>query len=372
VLPALLSVVFVDTLGYAIVVPIIPFALLGHGVSPAAVGAVFAIFSLSQFLTAPLLGRLSDRIGRRPVLALSQAGSALGFAILAASSSYIAVLLSRLIDGASAGNLAVCYAAVIDSEDEVDRKRGIPALAAATGAGILVGLGICTFLARYGLGAAAGAALLFSLLSLSLTALLVPETGRVRHTDLSVRRALQSRPLRRGSAFVVLCAALQAGFFLTLPAYLAGRLGLHAQGTTALIASLVALAAAFQFWLLPHLLERLHSRASARALIIASLAGAAVLALGFGPVPELVAAGILAIAAASLSPVSALLLAEGRPGAPMGLVMGLNASSATAGQIVGPIAGYAALGLTGPRGLGLSCLALGLCAAASAGMLERG
>src|SRR5436305_10924343 len=101
-----MAVIFVDTLGYATVVPIIPFALRGHGVAPAGVGAVFAAFSLCQLATAPFLGRLSDKIGRRPVLALSQAGSAVGWAMLALSSAYPVVLLSRVVDGCSAGNVA--------------------------------------------------------------------------------------------------------------------------------------------------------------------------------------------------------------------------------------------------------------------------
>src|SRR5215469_17939923 len=105
VLPPILMVLFVDTLGYATVVPLIPFALRGQHAPLVAVGTVFAAFSLCQLATAPLLGRLSDRVGRRPVLALSLAGSAVGFALLAFSSAYPIVLLSRVIDGCSAGDI---------------------------------------------------------------------------------------------------------------------------------------------------------------------------------------------------------------------------------------------------------------------------
>src|SRR5581483_3417193 len=88
-------------------------------------------------------------------------------------------------------------------------------------------------------------------------------------------------------------------------------------------------------------------------------------AVGGAPMVVLAAAAILAIAACALPPVGTLLLAEARPETPMGLVMGLNASAATAGQIFGPIAGYAAFGLAGPAGLGAGCLALGLAIAAA-------
>lgn len=363
-LPPILAVVFVDTLGYATVIPLIPFALRGHHVPLAGVGAVFAAYSLCQFVTAPILGRLSDTIGRRPVLALSQSGSVVGFALLALTSAYPVVLASRVIDGCSAGNIAVCYAAVIDSDREEDRRRGIPALGAAAGGGILVGLGLSALLAGGGLTAAAVAAMLLSLASLTLTAVAVPETRPSGRARLSVSAALGLPELRRGGVFVGLCAALQAAFFLTLPAYLATALGLPARGTTAVIAALVAVAAAFQLLALPRLLNRLGSGVTARLLVAVAVVGAALVAAPLsGYPPVLAAAAVLATAAGALGPVSALLLAKARPEGPMGLVMGLNASSATAGQIVGPLTGYAAFGVGGSGGLGLSCIALGMCAA---------
>jgi DHA1 family tetracycline resistance protein-like MFS transporter len=372
ILPPILAVIFIDTLGYATVVPIIPFALRGHGVAPIAIGAVFAAFSLCQFVTAPFLGRLSDRVGRRPVLALSQAGSVVGFALLALSSAYPIVLISRVIDGCSAGNIAVCYAAVIDSDSEEVRRRGIPALGAAGGAGILVGLGLSALLAGYGLTAEAIAAMLLSLGSLALTGLIVPETRRSDRADLRVSAAWRLPELRRGAVFIALCASLQAAFFLTLPAYLAAVLGLHAQQTTILIAGLVAVAAAFQLVVLPRLLGRLGPRVAAQLLVAVAICGALmVAAVGSSPA-AVVAAAILATGAAALAPVSALLLAESRPDAPMGLVMGLNASSATAGQIFGPLAGYAAFELGGTRELGLSCIAIGVCTALGVRGVQHG
>ena len=150
ILVPILTIVFVDTLGYAAVVPLIPFALRDEHAPLVAVGAVFAAFSLCQLITAPLLGRLSDRVGRRPVLALSLAGSVVGFALLAISSAFPVVLLSRVIDGSSAGNVAMCYAAVLDSGTEDTRRRWIPALGAASGAGIVAGLGLSALLAGFG------------------------------------------------------------------------------------------------------------------------------------------------------------------------------------------------------------------------------
>ncbi|HEX7197969.1 MAG TPA: MFS transporter, partial [Dongiaceae bacterium] len=328
-MPPVLAVIFVDTLGYATVVPLIPFALRGHGAAPVAVGAVFAAFSLCQIATAPFLGRLSDRIGRRPVLALSQVGSVAGFALLAISSAYPVVLVSRIIDGCSAGNIAVCYAMVLDSDREEDRRRGIPALGAASGGGILVGLGLSALLAASGLTVAAIAAALLSSLSLLLTAVVVPETRHGDRANLGVFAALRLPELRRGGVFVALCACLQAAFFLTLPAYLSTALGLRVQGTTVLIAALVGGAAVFQLIALPRLLGRFGQVAIAWLLVGVAVSAAALVAAAGGGPAVVVGAATLAMAAAALGPVSALLLAGCRADAPVGLVMGLNASSAT-------------------------------------------
>src|SRR5215472_7396114 len=169
ILAPILTVVFVDTLGYAAVVPLIPFAL--------------------RDAHAPLLGRLSDRVGRRPVLVLSLAGSVVGFALLAISSAFPVVLLSRVIDGSSAGNVAMCYAAVLDSGTEDTRRRWIPALGAAAGAGIVAGLGLSALLAGFGFRAVALAAMFLSLLCLALTLIAVPETRRGSILNLKVSAA---------------------------------------------------------------------------------------------------------------------------------------------------------------------------------------
>jgi DHA1 family tetracycline resistance protein-like MFS transporter len=363
-------IVFVDTLGYAAVVPLIPLVLSEQGAPLIAVGTVFAAFSLCQLATAPLLGRLSDRIGRRPVLALSLAGSVAGFALLALSSAFPIVLLSRIIDGCSAGNVAMCYAAVLDSDSEDKRRRGIPALGAAAGAGIVAGLGLSAFLAGFGFRAVALVAMLLSLLCLALTLVAVPETRHGASPSMKVSAALRIWELRRAVVFVALCAALQAAFLLTLPVYFANALGLNAQATTAFIALIVLVAAAFQVVALPRLLSRVGVTATAGSVLAVALCAAALVGIIAGGAAAMVvlSAAILTIAVAALAPISTLLLAESRPDAPSGVAMGLNTSFATLGQIVGPLIGYAAFASGGSQALGLSCVALALCCAMTLGM----
>jgi MFS family permease len=369
ILLPILTVVFVDTLGYAAIIPLIPFALRGQGAPLVAVGVVFATYSLCQLVTAPLLGRLSDRVGRRPVLAVSLAGSVVGFALLALSAAFPVVLLSRVIDGCSAGNIAMCYAAVLDNDLESNRRRWIPALGAATGGGIVAGLGLSTFLAGFGFRAVALAAMLLSLLALAITVVAVPETRRGSTSNLKVSAVLRLRKVRRATVFVALCAALQAAFLLSLPIYFATVLGLHVQTATALIAFLVVLAAAFQLVALPRLLGLLKATVTAGVLLAATVGSAAFVGMIVsGAVAVVLSAAILVTAVGALAPVATLVLAESSTEVPVGLTMGLNTSSSTVGQIIGPITGYAAFAVGGPRALAVCCIVFALCAAGTVGI----
>ena len=344
ILPPILMVIFVDTLGYAAIVPLIPFALRGQHAPFVAVGTVFAAFSLCQLVTAPLLGRFSDRVGRRPVLAFSLAGSVVSFALLALSSAFPIVLLSRVIDGSSAGNVAMCYAAVMDSDSEDKRRQGITALGAAAGGGFVAGLGLSAFLAGFGFRAVALAAMLLSLLSLALTVVAVPETRRGAILNLKISAALRLREVRRAVRIRRSVRRPASGFPAHPPVYFASALGLQAQATTALIAFLIVVAAAFQLVALPRLLGLLGVTATARLLLVVALCTAAFIGtIAGGAAAVVLSAAVLTTAAASLAPIGTLLLAESYPGVPVGLTMGLNTSAATVGQIVGPITGYAPL-----------------------------
>jgi MFS family permease len=212
--------------------------------------------------------------------------------------------------------------------------------------------------------------MLLSLLSLALTLIAVPETRHGTSPGLKISAALRIWKVRRAVVFVALCAALQAAFLLTLPVYFANALGLRVQATTALIAFIVVVAAAFQVVALPRLLDRVGMTATAGLVLAVTLCAAAFVGMIASGAAAMVvlSAAVLTIAATALAPISTLLLAESFLDAPSGVAMGLNTSFATAGQIVGPLIGYAAFASGGSQALGLSCVALALCCAVTLGM----
>jgi DHA1 family tetracycline resistance protein-like MFS transporter len=132
-------VVLVDLMGFTIVMPLLPRFADEYGFSKLRIGLLLAAFPLCQLVAGPILGRLSDRIGRRPVLVFSQAGTALSFLILAFSRHYWVMLLARMLDGASGGNYLVAQAYIADCTKPEDRARGFGLFGAAFGLGFVLG-----------------------------------------------------------------------------------------------------------------------------------------------------------------------------------------------------------------------------------------
>ncbi len=133
------STVALDLIGFGIVVPILGVYAERFGASGYAVGWLFATFSLAQLVFAPLLGRLSDRIGRKPVIVISLIGTAIGSFVTGAAGALWVLFLGRFIDGASGASLSVAQAAVADIAEPQQRPRLVGTLGAAFGVGFVLG-----------------------------------------------------------------------------------------------------------------------------------------------------------------------------------------------------------------------------------------
>ena len=133
------TTVALDLIGFGIVVPILPRYAERFGASGLTVGLLFASFSLAQFVMAPLLGRLSDRNGRKPVIVISLLGTAIGSFVTGAAGALWVLFLGRVVDGSSGASLAVAQAAVSDMAPPPDRPRLMGMLGAAFGIGFVIG-----------------------------------------------------------------------------------------------------------------------------------------------------------------------------------------------------------------------------------------
>ncbi len=175
----ILVIVLVDLMGLSIIIPLLPLYAARFGAEPIVVGILQAAYPLMQFLGAPILGRLSDRFGRKPILVASQFGTLIGFIMLGLADNMFLLFVSRIIDGLSGANISTAQAAIADSTHEKTRTQGLGLIGAAFGVGFVLGP-ILAFIVLAATGqnyqAVAWTASLFSLISILLTVFWFKET----------------------------------------------------------------------------------------------------------------------------------------------------------------------------------------------------
>lgn len=178
VLP-IIVIVLVDLIGLSIIIPLLPLFAARFGATPFTIGVLQAAYPLMQFLGAPVLGRLSDRFGRKPILIVSQIGTLAGFILLGFSNTLWLLFISRIIDGLSGANLSTAQSAIADSTTEKTRTQGLGLIGAAFGVGFILGP-IIAFVVLSASGgdyrAVALTAAFFSLTSILLTTFWFHET----------------------------------------------------------------------------------------------------------------------------------------------------------------------------------------------------
>jgi DHA1 family tetracycline resistance protein-like MFS transporter len=243
--------IFVNLVGFGIIIPLLPFYAERFGASPFAIGLLFAIFSMAQLVSAPVLGDLSDRYGRRPVLLASLIGTVVSFVLLALAQSLTMLFVARLIDGLSGGNISTARAYVADVTEPRDRSRAYGIIGMAFGTGFILGPAISGLLSRVSytapIWAAAGitvVATVFAWVWLPETVHRVPAGTGAPFRNLA---ALVSRPgLRRILAidFGYWCAF--AVFQTTFALFVARRFGFDAWQTGYFFAAFAVLGAVVQ------------------------------------------------------------------------------------------------------------------------------
>jgi DHA1 family tetracycline resistance protein-like MFS transporter len=139
VVPALLLTIFIDTVGFGIVLPLLPYFAEQFGATPLMVTLLATVYSFAQFIFAPIWGRLSDRWGRRPIILLTLGGLVIGYASLTLANSLLLLFLARAFTGAMAANMGVVSAYITDITSVADRARGMGRVGAAHGLGFIVG-----------------------------------------------------------------------------------------------------------------------------------------------------------------------------------------------------------------------------------------
>jgi DHA1 family tetracycline resistance protein-like MFS transporter len=182
----ILGITFIDIVGFSMLIPMLPYFVTHFNVSPFVVGQLMSIFCLCQFVSAPLWGSISDRIGRKAVLIISQIGATIGWAALGLAPNIAAALMlapitvvfaARIVEGISGGNISITQAYVADLVVPKERARAFGLISAMFAAGMVFGpVGGGILYSRYGFAVPFLVAAGFQLVTLALTIFMLPES----------------------------------------------------------------------------------------------------------------------------------------------------------------------------------------------------
>jgi len=339
--------VFIDLVGFGIVIPVLPLYAERFGASPLTIGCLLGVYSLMQCIFAPVLGRLSDRIGRRPVLLVSIIGTSLGFLLMGFAQTLWLLFLARIIDGITGGNISTAQAYIADVTPPEQRSRGMGLIGAAFGLGFIFGPAIGGLMSRISLAAPFVFAAALAAANAVAISVLLPESLPVERRRQAVRRAPFLEVFRTGKGRS-LALVMAAYFFSTVafslltatyPLFTEWRFGFDATHNGYIFAAQGILGALVQGVLLGWLVKRSSDKSLA-------VAGAVMLAVSLFALPLTSTTAALLAATAGIAVGHGLMAAplnglasRGVDAASQGRVLGLMQSAASVARIVGPVLG---------------------------------
>ena len=173
---SIILIVFIDLLGFSLIIPLLPYYAQTFNANATTIGLLLASYAAAQLIGAPLLGRASDKYGRRPILLISVLGTFLGFLLFGFANSLAMLFASRILQGITGGNLSVAQAYITDVTDAKSRNRGLGLIGAAFGMGFIIGPALGGILSGINLHIPAFVAASLSFINLLLIALWLPES----------------------------------------------------------------------------------------------------------------------------------------------------------------------------------------------------
>lgn len=357
-------IVLIDMLGFALIVPLLAYYADTFGATAFQTGLLVAAYAAMQMISAPILGRVSDRFGRRPVFLISILGTFIGFVILGFANSLWMLFASRILSGLTAGNISVAQAYIADVTDEKNRARGMGMIGAAFGIGFILGPALGGTLSVYGFAVPAFVSAGLCLINLLTVFFWLPEslTSERRVALMAQKKA----DLSLGALFSALqhpsvgpllwvrfgFAVAFNSFHSVFALYTLGKFGLTAQQTGYILAYIGIVLVIMQ----GGLIGPLSARFKESSLLFAFIVFATIGLFGWAVVPSvpwlLVAMFPLAIGAGSFNAVINSAISKAVSRDEVGGMLGFGAGLESATRAVMPaLAGYL-LGRYGPSSPG--------------------
>lgn len=345
------TTVFIDLVGFGIVIPALPFYVEGEhfAATPLDIGLLFASYSAMQFIFAPVLGSLSDRYGRRPILFLSLLGSSVGYLFIGFATALWMVFLGRIIAGITGGNISTAQAYIADVTTRENRAKGMGLFGAAFGLGFVFGPAIGGVLSRYGIHVPFLFAAVLTFVNAIALYFVLPESLKEEdRAKAGVRKnrfaeMLDSLRDRRFSALSIIYFLLVTAFSImtaSFALYTLFRFGYDAEANGYLFAYIGILAVILQGWLFSKLAHRF-----GESSLVA--VGSFILGAGFFVLPYvgpdfgglsalLVVIGFFALGNSLSSPALTSLASKVASDREQGKALGLMQSSASLARAIGP------------------------------------
>ncbi len=351
--------IFIDFVGFGLILPLLPFWSERLGASPVGVGLVLTVYALAQFLFTPLLGILSDRCGRRPIIFASLLIEALSLALCALAGSLPLLLVARFIGGLGASNIGSAQAVVADVTPIEGRARGMGLIGAAIGLGFVVGPALGSLLAPLGPAVPFWVAMLVALANALLVLRLLPETrwmgtpyppvsstmlGRGVAPVQVLRHPMVARLVVVNLLFTVAFTAMETVFALFTQ---------HAFGWTTrqngyLFTYIGLLIVFMQGVVVGQLARRWGERRLMLAGLVLLAAGLALLPLSTTLASLVVVLGIISIGDGAVTPMLSTLLSFASAPEARGETLGLAQGIAGLARVIGPVAAGSAFAVGGP------------------------
>jgi MFS transporter, DHA1 family, tetracycline resistance protein len=340
--------IFVNLIGFGIIIPLLPFYAQTFGASALAIGLLFATYSICQLVAAPILGDLSDRHGRRPVLIFSLAGTVVSFAMLALAGSLWVLFLARIVDGLSGGNISTARAYVADVTEPKDRARAYGLIGAAFGLGFILGPALSGLLAGISYTAPIWAAAALTLVATFMAWAWLPESVHKARagTGLPFRnfgRLLRRPVVRRVMAMDFVYWFAFSIFETTFALFAAARFGFDAQRTGYFLAAFGVLGAIIQGGFIRPIVKRFGDKTTYDIGLLLGGVGLVAATLVHSVPMFAVALVPLALGMGFGHPTMSSLVSRAAQGDEQGKVQGTASALESLSRTVGPVWGNASL-----------------------------
>lgn len=340
-------IALVNALGYGIIIPVLYSYSLKYGLNDFQNGLLFSVFSIFQFVSTPVIGRLSDKYGRRPLLIVSLAGTALSFFMMAFAPSAIFLFLARALDGITAGNIPVASAVISDTTKPEERAKGFGILGASFGFGFVFGPAISTVTVGINDALPFIVAGVVSLVAVIATTIFLPETnkniGEVKESKFFNFKKL-FHALTDENVGITLLITLFYSFALSLlifgyQPFSVKVLNLSSDKISILFTLFGIVGLVTQVFLL----HRITKRLGLKNTFISSFLIVSMIFFAFffirNPLIFALASIIWGFANSLINPLIQTILSRETDEKSQGTILGLNASYMSIGMIMGPIMG---------------------------------